>query len=63
MGALIRDAAARFIKGHAIDTPNILSITNTQRRLLADLGKPARSAMEPGEYDDWSDMLDGGTDG
>ncbi len=57
LGALVRDAAAHHLRGDRIDTTSALVIVNTQRRLLADLGKPARAALAPDEIDDWSELL------
>ena len=38
IGAALKDAAVRYIKGEPVDIGEFATLANTQRRLLADLG-------------------------
>lgn len=38
LGAMLKDASARYLKGEPVDLGEFMALTNAQRRLLADLG-------------------------
>lgn len=42
LGAMLRDAAARYLAGEEVDLNEFQTLTNAQRRLLADLGLQRR---------------------
>jgi hypothetical protein len=43
LGAVIRDRAASYLAGDAMDLGEFITLTNAQRRLLADLGLERRA--------------------
>lgn len=43
LGAIIRDRAAAYLAGDAMDLGEFITLTNAQRRLLADLGLERRA--------------------
>lgn len=43
LGAVIRDRAASYLTGEAMDLGEFITLTNAQRRLLADLGLERRA--------------------
>lgn len=42
VGAMIRDRATAYLAGERVDLPEFMSLTNSQRRLLSDLGYDRR---------------------
>jgi len=42
LGAMLKDAAASYLTGEPVDLAEFMSLTNAQRRLLADLGLERR---------------------
>lgn len=45
LGGMLKDAAASYLQGEPVDLTEFMSLTNAQRRLLADLGL-ARKARD-----------------
>ncbi|MCF6099827.1 hypothetical protein [Mesorhizobium muleiense] len=46
LGAMLKDAAANYLEGKPIDINEFMSLTNAQRRLLADLGLERRALKD-----------------
>jgi hypothetical protein len=46
LGAMLKDAAASYITGEPVDLSEYMSLTNAQRRLLADLGLERRAIKD-----------------
>jgi hypothetical protein len=42
LGAMLKDAAATYLSGGAVDLAEFMALTNAQRRLLSDLGLERR---------------------
>lgn len=42
LGAMLKDASARYLSGLPVDLTEFMALTNAQRRLLADLGLERR---------------------
>ncbi|CAD7044722.1 hypothetical protein REJC140_03858 [Pseudorhizobium endolithicum] len=42
LGAMLKDSAASYLSGEPVDLTEFMSLTNAQRRLLADLGLERR---------------------